>query len=197
VFGTGMYFLVKGDVALQTRAKGTFKTLGDGAYFGELSLLYNSPTTCSIVAVSDCDCKLLDRHDFDEICTTFPQFNVLLRREARRKYEANGPKEMRLNLSASATTISLKDYGTRREIEENADNILKCIDAKREKLDHLNNNPMIQKQRNIDYDNFEAIKDEYVIKRLTQLELRQQQMMKMIRDIANHFHLLKGKIKEH
>ena len=94
--------------------------------------------------------------------------------------------------------MSLKDYGTRREIEENADNILKCIDAKREKLDHLNNNPMIQKQRNIDdYDNFEAIKDEYVIKRLTQLELRQQQMMKMIRDIANHFHLLKGKIKEH
>ena len=38
-------------------------------------------------------------------------------------------------------------------------------------------------------------RDEYMIKRLTQLELRQQKMFKIVRDIANHFHLLKGKIK--
>ena len=120
VFGNGMYFLVKGEVVLQTKEKELFATLGDGAYFGELSLLFNSPTTCTIVALSDCDCKFLERSDFDDIVTTFPQFNVLLRREARRKYEQYGPKEMRINLSASAVTSDLRDYGTRRESETEA-----------------------------------------------------------------------------
>ena len=42
----------------------------------------------------------------------------------------------------------------------------------------------------------DANRDEFVIKRLTQLELRQQKMFKVVRDIANHFHLLKGSIKK-
>ena len=195
VFGNGMYFLVKGEVVLQTKEKGTFATLGDGAYFGELSLLFNSPTTCTIVALSDCDCKFLERSDFDDIVTTFPQFNVLLRREARRKYEQYGPKEMRINLSASAVTSDLRDYGTRREIETEARSLLKLIENNIDEQARRNENAKTKKYRE-KTGVLDANRDEFVIKRLTQLELRQQKMFKVVRDIANHFHLLKGSIKK-
>ena len=195
IFGNGMYFLVKGEVVLQTKEKGTFATLGDGAYFGELSLLFNSPTTCTIVALSDCDCKFLERSDFDDIVTTFPQFNVLLRREARRKYEQYGPKEMRINLSASAVTSDLSDYGTKREIEKEARSLLQLIENNIDEQAARNDKVKTKNYRE-KIPLLDANRDEFVIKRLTQLELRQQKMFKVLRDIANHFHLLKGRIKQ-
>lgn len=43
------------------------KTLTDGAAFGELALLYNSPRSATITALTDCNCWTLDTKTFKKV----------------------------------------------------------------------------------------------------------------------------------
>ena len=43
------------------------KRYGAGDYFGELALLNNDVRAASVVAVTDCDCILLDKSSFERL----------------------------------------------------------------------------------------------------------------------------------
>ena len=98
--GREMYFLIKGDVAVEKMIKFDEKgspvikrlvVLHEGTYFGELALLRgNKDNTArraaSIVAVTNCDVRIFHRDDFNRVCDDFPQLRVYLQSEAEKKY---------------------------------------------------------------------------------------------------------------
>ena len=70
-----MYFLVKGVVEVCSEdGKTVFKTLSDGSFFGELSLLFQQKRSASIRAVNHCDLFILTRKDFHTVLKKFPLF---------------------------------------------------------------------------------------------------------------------------
>ena len=42
-------------------------TLSSGQYFGELALIYDSPRTATVQALSSCHIAVLEKEDYDEI----------------------------------------------------------------------------------------------------------------------------------
>jgi hypothetical protein len=98
--GREMYFLIKGDVAVEKMVKfdengspviKRLVVLHEGTYFGELALLRGSSEktarrAASIVAVTNCDVRIFHRDDFNRVCDDFPQLRVYLKSEAEKKY---------------------------------------------------------------------------------------------------------------
>jgi cAMP-dependent protein kinase regulator len=48
------------------------RTMGDGAFFGEISILSGKPRTATVAAVTPCELLELDRPTLDEITKTYP-----------------------------------------------------------------------------------------------------------------------------
>ncbi len=56
--------------------------LGEGEFFGELSLLFDEPRTASIRAATVCDLFVLDRPDFERVLKDYPAIATRLREVA-------------------------------------------------------------------------------------------------------------------
>ena len=61
-------------------------TLSEGAYFGELAILKESPRNASIRTVTDCEVFELKRASVLELAETYPEFSQHIR-EALQHYE--------------------------------------------------------------------------------------------------------------
>jgi cAMP-dependent protein kinase regulator len=59
---------------------GRVRELGEGDFFGEISILTGKPRTATITAASDCDLLELDRAALDSITRTHPRVRDVLRR---------------------------------------------------------------------------------------------------------------------
>ena len=92
--GNDMYFLSRGSVdVLSKDEKMHFATLNEGQFFGEITLLLQTPRTATIKAREFCDLFRLDKETFDRILTRYPDFEAYIRKMAEdRKKETEGLK---------------------------------------------------------------------------------------------------------
>ncbi len=84
--GGEMYFLCRGEVEVLDEAGKITNKMGEGDYFGELSLLFSRPRAATIRAGSPCDLFVLTRDDFDRILQDHPHFAETLRHAAQTRY---------------------------------------------------------------------------------------------------------------
>jgi len=78
--GKSIFFIVEGSVEIISVAdKKSWGTLGEGDYFGYMSLALDEQRTATIKATGFCDLLLLNKEDFNRIKNEFPEFNDVLR----------------------------------------------------------------------------------------------------------------------
>jgi glucose-6-phosphate 1-dehydrogenase len=86
--GREMYFIARGEVEVLDAAGKRLATLGEGNFFGELSLLFSQPRNASIRALSPCDLFVLEQGDFNDVLQSSPEFAHSLHEAARSRYQA-------------------------------------------------------------------------------------------------------------
>lgn len=87
--GRHMYFISRGTVEVIAEDGQTIlSTLSDGAFFGEIALLFQCPRTASIRAIDFCDMYSFDKESFERVLAYFPEFAAFVREEAERRKEA-------------------------------------------------------------------------------------------------------------
>jgi hypothetical protein len=70
--GDEMYVVARGEVAVEDEGE-LLKVMGDGAFFGERSLIFSKPRSASVRAVTACDLWVLERDDFLHALRDQPQ----------------------------------------------------------------------------------------------------------------------------
>ena len=80
--GSAMYVIVSGEVKVYTRSAGGTSVylakLGEGDFFGEVSLLTGKPRTATITASQPTDLLRLDKEKLDSALATFPRIRKVL-----------------------------------------------------------------------------------------------------------------------
>jgi CRP-like cAMP-binding protein len=90
--GGGFYLILLGEVQVSKSTDGKrhiLARMGEGAYFGEMSLLKNRPTAATVTAVTHTEVVELDAKDFYRILGKHPEIWQEVNREARRRELAN------------------------------------------------------------------------------------------------------------
>jgi CRP-like cAMP-binding protein len=91
--GGGLYLIVLGTVDITRRTDGRravlLATLGEGAYFGEMSLLSGGRASATVVAAGPVELAQLSPKDFYEVCSAHPIIWDELRKEAHRRELVN------------------------------------------------------------------------------------------------------------
>jgi CRP-like cAMP-binding protein len=94
-----LYLIVCGRVSVRVAVDGGLESevsqLGDGDFFGELSLMTGEPRTATVIALTDVDCYRLDRNVFQEVIRRRPALaeemaDVLAERRAALMVVKNG-----------------------------------------------------------------------------------------------------------
>jgi CRP-like cAMP-binding protein len=96
--GDSLYILRTGSVSVRIGIGGLEKEvamLGDGAFFGEMSLLTGEPRQATVVAKSDAECYVIDRALFQQILRNNAALadeigKLLSEREMKNKIEREG-----------------------------------------------------------------------------------------------------------
>ena len=92
--GVAFYIVARGKVevvkGLGTGTEQVLATMDDGDFFGEMALFDNEVRSASVRAVTDTECLVLTKWDFNAELTTSPTItHALFRILARRSREAN------------------------------------------------------------------------------------------------------------
>ena len=89
----GLYLIVLGSVEITKRVGQRravlLSTLGEGAYFGEMSLLRGSVASASVTAVGPTELAVMSPRDFYEVVAENPLLWDEVRREANRRQLEN------------------------------------------------------------------------------------------------------------
>ncbi len=86
--GTDMYIVQQGKVAIQKTYKGSERQLallGQGDFFGEMSVLEDLPRTATAKAVSDCRLLQINGSTFDQMLRKNPEIAVRMMRKLSRR----------------------------------------------------------------------------------------------------------------
>jgi len=81
--GDCMYFIVTGEVAIQLESGPL--VLGEGQFFGEISLVTGSPRNATVTARAACQLLVLDIADFRRLAAQRPDLTRAIDEEARRR----------------------------------------------------------------------------------------------------------------
>jgi glucose-6-phosphate 1-dehydrogenase len=84
--GKEMYFVCRGQVEVFSADGKSIATLGEGEYFGEMSLLTSVPRTANIKAASPCNLFVLEKHEFERVVRDHPNFAATLREQVKKRY---------------------------------------------------------------------------------------------------------------
>ena len=80
--GTSLFVVTSGDVrAFVKQADGKRKAvrdMGEGSFFGEISVLSGKPRTATVTAVTNVEVLILERATLDQICKTHPSVRTTL-----------------------------------------------------------------------------------------------------------------------
>ena len=87
--GESMYFLSSGEVEVLIDGQ-LVATRGDGAFFGETSLIRNERRNASIQTTTYCDVYRLSKEDFDDLRRRYPEFDEHIRQILRDREESTG-----------------------------------------------------------------------------------------------------------
>ena len=76
-----MFFILHGDIAIESSSGEVFTTLSSGSYFGEFPLIYDRKLsrTAHARAITHVELYSLQRKKFDVICQVYPEFLELMR----------------------------------------------------------------------------------------------------------------------
>jgi voltage-gated potassium channel len=89
--GRRIFFIHRGAVeVLGHDETSVIATLSDGDFFGEMALLENQPRTATVRAIDYCDLYTLDRAQFEEVLTSFPEFARKIRLTAEQRRAGSG-----------------------------------------------------------------------------------------------------------
>ncbi|WP_230554089.1 cyclic nucleotide-gated ion channel [Reyranella aquatilis] len=86
--GDSMFFISSGEVEVRLPTGGTVR-LGEGAFFGEMSLLNRQPRAASIATTAPTTLLVLYASDFYEIASHIPALAEAVENEARRRRDEN------------------------------------------------------------------------------------------------------------
>ena len=84
--GRALYIISRGEVEVVSDEGDVVATLGEGHYFGEISLLLSEPRTATVRASQYCDLFLLDKSDFTRVLRDRPQFLKTIMETATTRY---------------------------------------------------------------------------------------------------------------
>jgi CRP-like cAMP-binding protein len=91
--GGGLYLIVLGTVDITRRVDGKravlLATLGEGAYFGEMSLLSGGRASATVTAAGPVELAQLSPREFYEVVAMHPAIWDELKREAKRRELTN------------------------------------------------------------------------------------------------------------
>ena len=86
--GRSIYFIAEGDVEIiSAETQKSWGTLGEGDYFGFMSMVLGERRTATTRAVGFCDLLILDRENFSRIKAEFPEFSDVLKRASAERTE--------------------------------------------------------------------------------------------------------------
>jgi voltage-gated potassium channel len=85
--GDAMYFIVSGEVSVLLSPEPI--TLGAGAFFGEMALLFGTPRSATVVATAPSVLLVLDIADFRELAGRRPELVNIIETEGQRRRDAN------------------------------------------------------------------------------------------------------------
>ena len=88
--GRELYLISQGEVEVLDDAGHVVATLGEGNFFGEISLLTASPRNASVRAKSYCDFFMLDKSDFTRVLHDRPRFLKSMIEIAQQRYNVSG-----------------------------------------------------------------------------------------------------------
>jgi len=110
--GTKMYILNKGEVRIEktTLSKDTFTVINlkddMDAYFGELALIDNDLRSASVVSLTDVECYVIDKKDFENICENNYQIGYYIYKEIAKKLSIRLRKITLDNINLISALIS-------------------------------------------------------------------------------------------
>lgn len=88
--GKEMYFIGHGTVEVCSSDGSTvYATLHDGAFFGEIALLFAEKRNASIRAVGFCDLFCLTREDLETVLQDYPEIGEKMKKIASERYKKN------------------------------------------------------------------------------------------------------------
>ena len=94
--GDEMYFISHGDVQVVAEDGQTvYATLSDGAFFGEMALVMDSPRSASIRAVDFTDVYTLDKATFTNVLGRFPDIAQQIRKTTEERLKELGANKAR------------------------------------------------------------------------------------------------------
>jgi hypothetical protein len=86
--GREIYFLSHGKVEiLSGDGREIYGTLGDGDYFGDLSLILKEKRTASVRALTYCEVFILTKKNFSQLRNDYPEFREVLKKVSSEKTE--------------------------------------------------------------------------------------------------------------
>ncbi|MEW6689572.1 MAG: cyclic nucleotide-gated ion channel [Pseudomonadota bacterium] len=83
--GDSMYFIVSGEVEVDTETAAPKGKLGAGDFFGEIALIAERPRTASITALAPCRLLVLHKDDFESFMDAHPDLKQAVRVAAERR----------------------------------------------------------------------------------------------------------------
>ncbi len=79
--GQGLFVVLRGSVRVSKAKDGhavDLATLGEGALFGEISIIRDTPTTASVIGEEEGEVLFLDKGDFHAVAARYPQVQAAL-----------------------------------------------------------------------------------------------------------------------
>ncbi len=86
--GDCMYFIVSGDIEIQTTPTTSFH-LKDGDFFGEMALITGARRSATAIATGPCQLLMLDIADFRDLAARYPDMTLAIHAEAKRRMHAD------------------------------------------------------------------------------------------------------------
>ncbi len=83
--GQKMYFIQQGTIEVLQKGQGRVAILGNGDFFGEISLLLDTKRNATIRAIDYCDLYSLDKESFDGVVSKYPEFEKKIKEMANER----------------------------------------------------------------------------------------------------------------
>jgi len=89
-----LYLISRGDAEVVDGSGNVVATLGEGSFFGEMSLLTSALPMATVRAKSYCDFFMLDKSDFTRVLRERPQFRASMMEIAQARYNVSADEMM-------------------------------------------------------------------------------------------------------
>ena len=104
--GRELYLISRGEVDVTDATGAVLATLGEGNFFGEISLLTSAPRNATVRAKSHCDLFVLEKSDFARVLRDRPHFLKTIMEIAQGRYNVSADEVLSDHAAAHAESHS-------------------------------------------------------------------------------------------